>query len=474
MTTNYFAFLQQTPLSISSKTSQFTQSTSKRRHQCRTFSQPSSLVMRFRSDDHQNELENSRPTPEISVDSNIFRIDPNLIDKDNEENLRGFIKTRGSLIPGEEFVFWFTGDIYDLVDEGRSQHMCSFEGYNIGRMIRVDGGWRMLTREVGLYKEKNSGKILETWQNPHTGKTNQVVHVWNDPVNQQFLLNSSNGKFKVPTTDHGDDIYWNAEIFLKYKSALPKTQFPTQVGSDFYQSVEMFQFFTEKKQLASDEPSADCLISWVRVSQWLPWMEMGDRPGKLLYHCRGRKLKGGYADLSEQVRKYIEETKPEYTSAPMNYSTPNETSWTYMRKLLDAKGYPRADGTVAKPEPVSGATQLNTQTIEKVEEKMRMTKEELKEYCGENVDKAIYLSIGGRVFDVSSARRHYRRGETYNCLTGRDSSYAFISGDLSENGLQNGDNIDLDNLTEDQEKDLNHWISFFSKTYPEVGVLIDL
>ena len=37
----------------------------------------------------------------------LFKVDPGLVQEDNEENLRGFIKTRGSLIPGEEFVYWF-------------------------------------------------------------------------------------------------------------------------------------------------------------------------------------------------------------------------------------------------------------------------------------------------------------------------------------------------------------------------------
>ena len=37
----------------------------------------------------------------------VFRVDPELVATDVEENLRGFIKTRGSLIPGEEFVYWW-------------------------------------------------------------------------------------------------------------------------------------------------------------------------------------------------------------------------------------------------------------------------------------------------------------------------------------------------------------------------------
>lgn len=407
------------------------------------------------------------------LDSNFYRVDPERIQVDSEQNLRGFIKTRGSLIPGEEFVFWWVGDIYDMVDGQSSRHMFAFEGFNIGRMVRVDGGWRMLTREVGLYKDPRTGEILDTWENPETGATNKCVHVWNDPVNQQFLLRGQRGAFNVPTTMQGDDIYWHSEIFLKYKSPLTREEYPEQAQSDTYQSTEMFQFFSKKADMASNKPSADCLISWVRVGQWLPWMEMGDRPGRLVYHCRGRKLKNGYNDLSEQVRNFVASEHPEYSSAPTNYTSPNETSWTYMKKLLDAKGSPRADGTIARPEPKTPTAATPLCADKEDTEKVRLTSGQLEQFDGSDPNKPLYLSLAGKVFDVSSAKRHYRKGETYNCLTGRDATYAFVSGNLTESGLANAHRTDLMNLTKDQQADLDKWVGFFAKTYPEVGVLVD-
>lgn len=427
-----------------------------------------------KTDGSQDSAGNDTKPSQTPIDSNVFRVNPDTIQTDCEENLRGFIKTRGSLIPGEEFVFWWVGDIYDMVDGQSSRHLFSFEGYNIGRMVRVDGGWRMLTREVGLYKDKNTGEILDTWENPETGVVNDCVHVWNDPVNQQFLLERNGRKFKVPTTMHGDDIYWHSEIFLRYKSPLTRREFPENAQSDTYQSTEMFQFFSNKQDLASEKASADCLISWVRVGQWLPWMEMGDRPGRLVYHCRGRKLKNGYQDLSDTVRNYVAKHHPEYASAPTNYTSPNETSWTYMKKLLEAKGAPRADGRIARPEPEqSGNPTHPAEAINPLLEPRRMTLEQLAQYGGEDQNKPIYLSIAGRIFDVSSASRHYRKGETYNCLTGKDATYAFVSGDLSDSGLQNSSTIDLKNLENSQQEDLDKWVGFFAKTYPEVGELTD-
>lgn len=417
----------------------------------------------------------------FSGNGGVFSVDPKKVQDDNEENLRGFIKTRGSLIPGEEFVYWWTGDIFGMGDEGSSKHLFAFEGYNIGRMMRVDGGWRMLTREVGLYKDAKTREILgSSWKNVITGKENEVVHVWNDPVNQQFLLEGPRGKFKVPTTDGGDDLYFHAEVFLKYPSPLPKSMFPERAGSEDYQSAEMFQFFTKKEDLLKDEPSADCQISWVRVGQWLPWMEMGDKPGKMVYHCRGKKLKNGYKELSPQVRAFIEKEHPEYAEAPSNFTAPNETSWTYFRKLLDAKGTPRADGRIAGPEPKSdipAPSVVHLTDNSKVEEEAPIMKEfteaELSSYNGRDSKKPIYLSVAGSIFDVSSARRHYRVGESYNCLAGRDATGAFIEGTLSDEVMKKFSTSAVqESLSDEQQNNLENWLDFFKQKYPVVGTLI--
>jgi predicted heme/steroid binding protein len=420
-----------------------------------------------------------------SAESPRFMVDPQLVAADAEENLRGWVKTRGSLVPGEEVVFWWTGDIYGLVEDEQNRHLFAFEGYNIGRMMPVSGGWRLLTREVGIYRDPVTREILKetsAWSNPYSGAENELVHIWNDPVNQQFLVHRSPDgtprRGGVPTTISGDDLYWHAEISLCYPSPLPASQFPASARTDMYHSLEMFQFFCKTEDLQDETPSADCQISWVRVGQWLPWMEMGDRPGRMVYHCRGKKLTNGYADLSPSVRDFVETHHAEYAHAPNNYSSPNETSWTYFKKLLEAKGTPRADGTIAIAEDAplsSGAIEEQLGGVNgrgKVDDDVRFTAAELANFNGEDVDKPIYLSLGGHVFDVTSAKRHYRRGETYNCLTGRDATCAFISGDLSEEGLARGTPSAGDPLTAKQNDDLEHWIGFFSENYPQVGRLV--
>ncbi|KAK1859230.1 hypothetical protein I4F81_001827 [Pyropia yezoensis] len=208
--------------------------------------------------------------------------------------------------------------------------------------------------DVGVYRDPKTGALLSSWTNPFTGEVNEVVPVFNDPVNQEFLeRHPQRGPFTVPTTVGGGDVYWSAEVFLNYPSPLPRADYPDTAQSDVYSSLEMFQFFGKEAQLADPTAPAasDVAISWVRLGQWLPFMRMGDSPGRIVYHTRGRRLAGGYGDLAADLRALVEAHDTKYTTAPTAFSTPNETSWTYFRKWLAQKGGARVDGTVAGPEP---------------------------------------------------------------------------------------------------------------------------
>ena len=60
-------------------------------------------------------------------------------------------------------------------------------GFNAGRLIKqADGSHHWVTREVSYYVDLQTGKIIETWQNPLNGKTVDVVQVANDPVSSKF------------------------------------------------------------------------------------------------------------------------------------------------------------------------------------------------------------------------------------------------------------------------------------------------
>ena len=252
------------------------------------------------------------------------------------ENLKAFVKARASL-DGADQVTWFAGTTHAFMPAGKFAPLFGFEGYNVARAVEVEGGYDLLTREAVFYTDLRSGEPLEKWSNPLNGEDVEVTHIWNDPVNQQFRLDGPRGPWRVPVTGIGDELFFNVDVFLAYPSPLPRAQFPDHSQDDLYQAAELFQFFCKRGELEDASASAPCLCSWTRLGPWLPWMRMADRPGMLVYHGRGAKLAGGYAELPDRIRARVEAEGPRFEEAPREFTAPNETSWTYFRKLLEAE-----------------------------------------------------------------------------------------------------------------------------------------
>jgi hypothetical protein len=249
------------------------------------------------------------------------------------QQLNALARTRASL-DGADTTVWWAGDVYAWEPGAAYRHLFGFEGLNVARLVPIDGGYEMLARECAFYLDPRSREILSTWHNPVTDEDVDVVHIWNDPVNQRWLAEGPRGPFRVPMTMLGDQVCFTMEIPLAYPSPLPVADFPDNSADDVYRALELFQFFAPASAL-SDESSVSVghTLSWMRMSPWLPWMRMGQRPGGLAFHCRGLKL-GAYTDVPQRTRDYIAAQHPEYAEAPRAWSEPNETSWTYFRKLV--------------------------------------------------------------------------------------------------------------------------------------------
>jgi len=253
-----------------------------------------------------------------------------------EDNLTAFLKVRGSLNDGEEVIYYANGKIYGFVDGERDKPMMGFEMYNIGRNIKSgDNEYQLLTNEVLLYTDLKTGEVLDTYLNPYTEEEVDVLHVWNSPVNQEQKLNGKYGEWGVNHSKLGDDlICMNADIFLAYPSPLTVEEYPENSQSDLYEAAELFQFFFSEKDINDPtKNSVDVTISWTRLGPWLPWLGMGQTPGKMVYQGAGYKLMGDeYDKMPEVLRKYVLAHEPSYRHAPETFTKPNETSWTYYKK----------------------------------------------------------------------------------------------------------------------------------------------
>lgn len=244
----------------------------------------------------------------------------------------------------EPAVYHWSGNIYGRSPGVRDKLLFLGEGMNIRRCVEVTDpergtGWRLISREVMLMLDPETGEVADTWENPYTGETVDVMQIHNDPVNGRpnFPRGADGSPFKLSSLrEAGPYVFMPFEAPLFYPNPLAG-EYQQFVGN-MYHAMEIFDFAALKTDLYdASKPTAYPMISWVRISPWAPWMEMGGRPGQMVFNAMGRKLPGGFDDLPDVLKDEIRENYPIYEQAPPKDDTRrNETTWTKFRMLTDA------------------------------------------------------------------------------------------------------------------------------------------
>ena len=237
-------------------------------------------------------------------------------------------------------IYYFHGEAFSRVPGERDRKLFDVEGYNVRQCVTVNdpargAGWRLVSRELLLYVDPATGELLREWKNPWTGQTVKVLQTANDPVNQRpvFAKAADGTPAKWPATTSGDN-WWNTiTVPLFYVNPLGGG-YQTNVGG-YYHATEMFNFFGKVSELVDPKNANPPIqVGWVRLADWLPWMEMSGRAGIIYIHAAGRKL-DSYEQLPAVMRKAIETEYPEYRNPPPgDDSRENETSWTYFKKKV--------------------------------------------------------------------------------------------------------------------------------------------
>jgi hypothetical protein len=254
-----------------------------------------------------------------------------------EDNLTALVKMRCSMDPAEHVVTWWKGTIFAQFPAKAPSAILGFEGYNICRMEPTeDGSWRFISRELSFYRDLKTGALIDSWDNPFTNTSNAVVQVANDPVNHVFSSKRRDGGPNIyPWIGAGSDLMMTFNVPLTYPNPLSPAQFPEESSGEMYVGSEHFMFFTPRASIDDAEVrNAPASYGWTRIGPWVPWMKMGTREGNLLYIAQGHKI-AGVDELPDDMQALIKAKYPEYARAPDAWTQPNETSWTYYKKLQE-------------------------------------------------------------------------------------------------------------------------------------------
>lgn len=249
-------------------------------------------------------------------------------------------KIQCSLVDGEAITYSWRGQALARVPGEPDRVLFKLEGMNVRQCAETEDaargkGFRIVSREIMLYLDPETGEILRQWENPWTGQTVRVIHVSNDPVNGGTYVTTRNGAPLTWTGQEESGHWWQTLTIPLFYTNVLGGPYQDNIGGT-YHATEMFNYFGSVDDLVDlSKNTADVSIGWVRMSDWLPWMEMRGRAGFIYMHSAGRKL-NDWNELPDLIKDEIAANYPEYTSPPpLDDTRPNETSWTYFKKLKE-------------------------------------------------------------------------------------------------------------------------------------------
>jgi Protein of unknown function (DUF1838) len=254
--------------------------------------------------------------PALSLDSDSVKLD-------------AFLRATGD-VSGAQSVTWAKGSVFAWMPHLGGTHVFDFNLFGVQRLKKTDIGWLRLGKEAGVYTDKASGQPLEYWQNPFTERKVEVVHLKNDP---------SSGEFRAPpmTSLLADQVCFTRDILQTKPSVMPVDEYPLYSQSNSYKFAELYTYFASAADLADTaRPSVPMIGANTRMGNWFPWMEMGQRRGWLLSQVRSKKL-NSVKELPREILSYWEKRDPTIFEAPTEVTGPNESSWSFFKKRIDAQ-----------------------------------------------------------------------------------------------------------------------------------------
>jgi len=216
-------------------------------------------------------------------------------------------------------IWWMEGMRYGVVDSRATP----LYGMQVGIFQRYfqqpEGYWKLAMFELTYYTDLATGKLLERYENPYTGESNDVRHVRLGPEIRHQSLNgqSTNPENKATQSmlrDYasrlGPAVINGGQIWIP-SAVEARLAFPKPTAPDIRLSI----YTTANGRLADaldpQTVSAPCTLSFQNILKWEPWMRMGDHPGTMMSRAAGRKLENpeqlpaGYLDMARTLHPFL-------------------------------------------------------------------------------------------------------------------------------------------------------------------------
>ena len=237
---------------------------------------------------------------------------PGTVELDTPEaNLVGFMRMMASL-EEVDVPWWYNGTVYAIQgEEENPRALFTYEGMELYLITDLgDGSFELTGNTVTFFKDFE-GNWLREYENPFTGKTVEVgAAVQGGGPGRGFNLSPDGGirptKLLDKIPDEPVKKWWSVaagQVWMNNDTVYPPGLPPPRA-----QGQSMFVPLADFNN--SDLVRLPSVFSSTVTMPWQEWMEMGDRPGHLLWHAAGAKL-SSIDELPADYRKRAEAEYPE-------------------------------------------------------------------------------------------------------------------------------------------------------------------
>lgn len=255
--------------------------------------------------------------------------------RDPRTALESYVKLRGSL--ADETVFQpYEGDIF-LVAKGKEGiPLCGFKGLQKSAWTRDGrGGFTNADYDLGFYLDYRTREILRQWTNPVTARRVEVYHYRGGPSGGHFTMNADGGDVYGGMLGRwsrfGDQIWHTSSHWGERPNALTPAEWPlASSGKTVFGSMSI-SFAGSMADVVNHEVlQAPSFQIWTNTTDWMPWMEMGQRPGFNLWRWVGAKGVRREA-LPVDLVSAVEAVWPGYVAVDSVWKEPTSGRLDYMR-----------------------------------------------------------------------------------------------------------------------------------------------
>lgn len=229
-------------------------------------------------------------------------------------NLRALVRMTASL-EERDVPWWYDGTIFGVAPGENPRPLFKFEGMELYWMRQLEGGsYELIGNTVTFFRDVETGDWLKEFRNPWTKAVNQVpAAVQGGGPGRGFNYSTRGIRFTRLLDQLPEEALVLDWSFVRDMVWLHNwTRYPPGLPPPRWQQQTMFASQRDFR----DDKLASIPVTFGSTAHmpWLKWLDMGERPGHVVWHAGGAKL-GSIDDLPAEYRRRAEKEYPALLSA---------------------------------------------------------------------------------------------------------------------------------------------------------------